>query len=51
VDECLEILDLAWRGEPFSYRGTHYQATDLQFLPRPVQRPRIPILGRWSLAA
>ena len=49
VDECLEILDLAWHGEPFSYRGVHYRATDLQFLPRPVQRPRIPIwtVGAW----
>jgi len=49
VDECLEILDLAWRGEPFSYAGMHYRATDLQFLPRPVQRPRIPIwtIGAW----
>ena len=43
------VLDLAWRGEPFSYHGAHYRATDLQFLPRPVQRPRIPIwtVGAW----
>jgi alkanesulfonate monooxygenase SsuD/methylene tetrahydromethanopterin reductase-like flavin-dependent oxidoreductase (luciferase family) len=49
VDECLSILDLAWRGEPFTFDGTHYQAADLQFLPRPVQRPRIPIwtVGAW----
>jgi alkanesulfonate monooxygenase SsuD/methylene tetrahydromethanopterin reductase-like flavin-dependent oxidoreductase (luciferase family) len=49
VDECLTILDLAWTGEPFSFEGRHYQTTDLQFLPRPVQRPRIPIwtVGAW----
>lgn len=49
LDECLEILELAWKGEPFDYTGTHYQATDLVFQPRPVQQPRIPIwpVGAW----
>lgn len=49
LDECLEILELAWKGEPFDYNGTHYQATDLVFQPRPVQQPRIPIwpVGAW----
>jgi alkanesulfonate monooxygenase SsuD/methylene tetrahydromethanopterin reductase-like flavin-dependent oxidoreductase (luciferase family) len=49
VDECLDILELAWTGELVSYAGTHYQMTDLLFLPRPIQRPRIPIwtVGAW----
>lgn len=49
LDETLEILDLAWRGEPFSYDGAHYQAKDLIFRPTPVQQPRIPIwvVGAW----
>lgn len=49
LDECLDILKLAWTGEPFSYTGTHYQATDLQFRPMPVQRPHIPVwaVGAW----
>ncbi len=49
VDECLEILSLAWTGETVSYAGTHYQMTDLLFQPRPVQRPRIPVwtVGAW----
>ena len=49
LDECLAILELAWTGEPFDYSGTHYQATDLVFQPRPVQRPRIPVwtVGAW----
>jgi alkanesulfonate monooxygenase SsuD/methylene tetrahydromethanopterin reductase-like flavin-dependent oxidoreductase (luciferase family) len=49
LDECLEILELAWSGETVSYRGTHYQMEDLRFDPRPVQRPRIPIwpVGAW----
>lgn len=48
LDECLEILELAWTGEPFDYAGKHYQATDLVFQPRPVQQPRIPV---WSVGA
>jgi alkanesulfonate monooxygenase SsuD/methylene tetrahydromethanopterin reductase-like flavin-dependent oxidoreductase (luciferase family) len=48
LDECLEILELAWSGETVSYDGKHYQLTDLVFDPRPVQRPRIPV---WTVAA
>jgi alkanesulfonate monooxygenase SsuD/methylene tetrahydromethanopterin reductase-like flavin-dependent oxidoreductase (luciferase family) len=49
LDDTLAILDRAWQGEPFSYQGTHHSITDAQFLPRPVQRPRIPIwpVGGW----
>jgi alkanesulfonate monooxygenase SsuD/methylene tetrahydromethanopterin reductase-like flavin-dependent oxidoreductase (luciferase family) len=49
LDECLEILDLAWSGETVSYQGKHYWMRDLRFDPRPVQRPRIPIwpIGAW----
>lgn len=49
LDECLEILELAWQGELFDYTGVHYQATGLQFQPTPVQEPRIPIwpVGAW----
>jgi alkanesulfonate monooxygenase SsuD/methylene tetrahydromethanopterin reductase-like flavin-dependent oxidoreductase (luciferase family) len=38
-----------WRGEPFSFLGTHYQVRNVQFLPRPLQSPRIPVwvAGRW----
>lgn len=48
LDECLEILELAWSGESVSYQGTHYSMEDLRFDP-PVQRPRIPIwpVGAW----
>ena len=47
LDECLEILELAWSGETVSYQGRHYWMRDLRFDPRPVQRPRIPI---WPIA-
>ncbi len=52
LDECLDILELAWSGETVSYQGTHYWMHDLHFDPRPVQRPRIPIwpIGAWPHA-
>jgi alkanesulfonate monooxygenase SsuD/methylene tetrahydromethanopterin reductase-like flavin-dependent oxidoreductase (luciferase family) len=43
LDEGLAILTGLWSGEPFGYSGRHYQLDDVTFLPRPVQRPRIPI--------
>jgi alkanesulfonate monooxygenase SsuD/methylene tetrahydromethanopterin reductase-like flavin-dependent oxidoreductase (luciferase family) len=39
VIEMIETLDKAWTGEPFEYRGR-----TVQVRPRPVQRPRPPIL-------
>lgn len=49
LDEGLEVLVGLWRGEPFSYLGKHYEVQNVQFLPRPLQSPRIPIwvAGRW----
>jgi len=49
LDEGLEVLVGLWRGESFSYLGKHYEVRNVQFLPRPLQSPRIPIwvAGRW----
>ena len=49
MDESLEILTGLWSGEPFSYEGRHYRLEEMTFLPRPVQRPRVPIwvVGAW----
>jgi alkanesulfonate monooxygenase SsuD/methylene tetrahydromethanopterin reductase-like flavin-dependent oxidoreductase (luciferase family) len=49
LDEGLDILKGLWTGEPFSYHGKHYQLKEMTFLPKPVQRPRIPIwvAGFW----
>jgi alkanesulfonate monooxygenase SsuD/methylene tetrahydromethanopterin reductase-like flavin-dependent oxidoreductase (luciferase family) len=49
LDESLEILTGLWSGKPFSYEGEHYRLEEMTFLPRPVQRPRIPIwvVGAW----
>jgi len=41
-DEALDILPLHWSGEPFSYKGRHFDARDVIARPRPVQNP-IPI--------
>jgi alkanesulfonate monooxygenase SsuD/methylene tetrahydromethanopterin reductase-like flavin-dependent oxidoreductase (luciferase family) len=52
LDEALEVLVGLWSGEPFSYRGQHYAVDEVTFLPRPLQRPRIPIWvgGEYPLA-
>jgi alkanesulfonate monooxygenase SsuD/methylene tetrahydromethanopterin reductase-like flavin-dependent oxidoreductase (luciferase family) len=43
LDEALEILQAAWTGEPVHHPGEHYTIDAMRFLPRPVQRPGIPI--------
>ncbi len=41
-DETLDVLPMHWSGEPFSFRGRHFEARDVVALPKPVQNP-IPI--------
>jgi alkanesulfonate monooxygenase SsuD/methylene tetrahydromethanopterin reductase-like flavin-dependent oxidoreductase (luciferase family) len=43
LDEALEILTAAWSGAPVHHRGEHYTVDDVRFLPRPVQRPGVPV--------
>ena len=43
LDESLEILAAAWSGEPVHHRGEHYTVDGMSFLPRPVQRPGVPV--------
>src|SRR5829696_1737645 len=43
LDEALEILQAAWSGELVQHRGEHYTVDGMRFLPRPVQRPRVPV--------
>jgi alkanesulfonate monooxygenase SsuD/methylene tetrahydromethanopterin reductase-like flavin-dependent oxidoreductase (luciferase family) len=45
LDDGIEIITRLWSGEPTTYRGTRSSVDGAQFLPRPVQQPRIPI---WS---
>ncbi|GAA2778522.1 LLM class flavin-dependent oxidoreductase [Crossiella cryophila] len=43
LDESLEILAAAWSGEPVRHRSEHYTVDGIRFLPRPVQRPGVPV--------
>lgn len=43
LDEALDVITGLWSGEPVRHAGRHYRVDDLFFLPRPTQRPRIPI--------
>ena len=49
LDEGLAVLLGLWSAERFSFEGKHYNIRDAQFLPAPVQKPRIPIwvAGTW----
>jgi probable F420-dependent oxidoreductase len=56
TDETIEILQLAWRGERFSYAGRHFRFDDVVVAPPPAQQtagqPGPPIwVGGASLAA
>ena len=49
LDEGIAILSGLWSGEKFSFDGKHYKVRETQFLPVPMQKPRIPIwlAGTW----
>jgi len=49
LDETLAILDGLQSGVPFAFGGEHYRFGPMTLLPRPVQRPRIPVwvVGAW----
>jgi alkanesulfonate monooxygenase SsuD/methylene tetrahydromethanopterin reductase-like flavin-dependent oxidoreductase (luciferase family) len=53
LDESLSMLDALWSGQPVTMHGKYLTADDVTMLPRPVQRPRIPIWcgGRWPARA
>lgn len=42
-NEALDMVLGLWTEESFSYRGDFYQCSDLNLVPRPVQRPTPPI--------
>jgi alkanesulfonate monooxygenase SsuD/methylene tetrahydromethanopterin reductase-like flavin-dependent oxidoreductase (luciferase family) len=46
LDESLQILTAAWSGQPVHHRGEHYTVDGMQFLPRPLQQPAVPVWGR-----
>lgn len=49
LDEGLTVLDACMSGEPVRVAGKHFTVDTGPFLPRPVQRPRVPfwLAARW----
>jgi alkanesulfonate monooxygenase SsuD/methylene tetrahydromethanopterin reductase-like flavin-dependent oxidoreductase (luciferase family) len=43
LDESLDILAAAWSGETVHHHGEHYTVAGIEFLPRPVQQPGVPV--------
>lgn len=43
LDEGLDVVAGLWSGEPYHHDGSFYHIKEAQFLPRPLQSPRIPI--------
>ena len=50
-DEALEVLALAWPGEPVTYQGRHFSASGNVLVPPPVQQPPPVWIGGNSAAA
>ncbi|MEE9286246.1 MAG: LLM class flavin-dependent oxidoreductase [Dehalococcoidia bacterium] len=44
LEEAIEIIHGLWTQDRFTYSGKHYQVTDAALAPKPVQKPRPPIL-------
>jgi probable F420-dependent oxidoreductase len=42
--EAIEVIDGLFGTQPLTYSGSHYTIADLDGLPKPVQRPRPPIM-------
>jgi probable F420-dependent oxidoreductase len=44
MEEALKIIKGLFAGEPFTFKGDHYQVAGIEGTPRPVQKPHPPIL-------
>jgi F420-dependent oxidoreductase-like protein len=44
LEEQLQIVSGEWADGRFSFAGRHYQVSDLNALPKPIQRPRPPLI-------
>ncbi len=53
LDEGLAIVAECWTGKTFSFHGQHYRLDDVEFLPTPMQQPRIPVwlAATWPIRA
>ena len=50
LDEGLEIIAGLWKGKAYSFSGEHFKVDKMSMIPRPLQKPRIPIwvVGVWE---
>ena len=46
LEESLSVIKQLWSQDTTSYTGRYYQLDDAPFLPKPIQQPHPPILGR-----
>jgi F420-dependent oxidoreductase-like protein len=44
LEEQLQVIHGAWADAPFTFEGQHYSLRNLEAQPKPVQRPRPPII-------
>lgn len=44
LEEALAVINGAWGSGPFSFKGEHYEISDYDGVPTPVQQPRPPVL-------
>jgi alkanesulfonate monooxygenase SsuD/methylene tetrahydromethanopterin reductase-like flavin-dependent oxidoreductase (luciferase family) len=44
LEEQLQVVTGQWADGPFSFEGRHYAIKELDALPKPVQRPRPPLI-------
>jgi alkanesulfonate monooxygenase SsuD/methylene tetrahydromethanopterin reductase-like flavin-dependent oxidoreductase (luciferase family) len=52
LKEAIQIINLLWTEERPSFKGDYYSIKETMFLPKPVQKPRIPIwVGTQKLKA
>jgi probable F420-dependent oxidoreductase len=42
--EAVQVIKGCWADTPFTYAGTHYQVKEVNVLPKPVQKPHLPIM-------
>ncbi len=42
-EECIDIITMAWKDEPFSFQGRYYTVPEISVYPKPVQQPHPPI--------
>ena len=43
TDEYIRLMRECWTKDRIEFRGTYYRVSDIVFLPKPVQKPAIPI--------